>query len=97
MSELAQKTASMLDMLPAKEQQLAYEMLKRIVLAWDPDFTKVTPAEAAAKTAAGRRSFAASCAAKNSSHHSPASARARLNAAKRARLHSDTGSEWRNP
>ena len=48
MSELAQKTAKMLDMLPATEQQLAYEMLKRIVLAWDPDFTKLTPAEAEA-------------------------------------------------
>ena len=48
MSELAQKTASMLDMLPAAEQQLAYEMLKRFVLAWDPDFTKLTPSEAAA-------------------------------------------------
>ncbi len=47
MSELAQKTATMLDMLPADEQRLAYEMLKRIVLAWDPDFTKVTPGEAA--------------------------------------------------
>lgn len=46
MSELAQKTANMLDMLPDQEQQLAYEMLKRIVLAWDPDFTKLTPAEA---------------------------------------------------
>ena len=48
MSELAQKTATMLDMLPTNEQQLAYEMLKRIVLAWDPDFTKLTPAEAEA-------------------------------------------------
>lgn len=48
MSELAQKTASMVDMLPQAEQELAFEMLKRIVLAWDPDFTKVTPAEAAA-------------------------------------------------
>ena len=47
MSELAQKTASMLDMLPAKEQQLAYEIMKRIVLAWDPDFTRLTPSEAA--------------------------------------------------
>ena len=46
MSELAQSTARMLDMLPEQEQALAYEMLKRIVLAWDPDFTKLTPAEA---------------------------------------------------
>lgn len=52
MSELAQKTAVMLDMLPQAEQQLAFEMLKRIVLAWDADFTKVTPAEAAALQAA---------------------------------------------
>lgn len=48
MSELAQETARMLDMLPIKEQKLAYEMLKRIVLAWDPDFTKLTPEETAA-------------------------------------------------
>lgn len=48
MSELAQKAASMLDMLPHAEQELAYELVKRIVLAWDADFTKVTPAEAAA-------------------------------------------------
>lgn len=47
MSELAQRTAHMLDMLPAQEQQLAYEVMKRMVLAWDPDFTKLTPEEAA--------------------------------------------------
>ena len=41
MSELARKTASMLDMLPHDEQKLAFEMLKRIVLAWDSDFTRV--------------------------------------------------------
>lgn len=46
MSELAQRTARMLDMLPAQEQALAFEMLKRIVLAWDADFTKLTEAEA---------------------------------------------------
>ncbi|MBR6579810.1 MAG: hypothetical protein IKK66_00750 [Ruminococcus sp.] len=27
------------------EQNLIAEMIKRIVLAWDPDFTKVTPEE----------------------------------------------------
>ena len=52
MSELAQKTAVMLDMLPQAEQQLAFEMLKRIVLAWDADLTTVTPAEAASLEAA---------------------------------------------
>ena len=28
-------------------QALAFEMVKRIVLAWDPDYTKLTPSEAA--------------------------------------------------
>ena len=32
---------------PEAEQNLAYEFVKRIVLAWDPDYTKVTPAERA--------------------------------------------------
>lgn len=47
MSDLAKKTADMIDMLPLAEQALAFEMMKRIVLAWDPDFTKATPKEAA--------------------------------------------------
>lgn len=45
MSERAMNMAKMLDMLPDQEQALAYEMLKRIVLAWDPDYTKLTDAE----------------------------------------------------
>ena len=35
----------MLDMLPEAEQNLALELIKRIVLAWDPDYTKLTPKE----------------------------------------------------
>ena len=27
--------------------QYSYEFIKKLVLAWDPDFTKLTPAEAA--------------------------------------------------
>ena len=46
MSELAMNTAKLLDMLPEKEQNFAYELMKRMVRAWDPDFTKLTPAEA---------------------------------------------------
>lgn len=45
MSEKAMQIAEMLDMLPEQEQNLACEMLKRIVLAWDADFTKVTEQE----------------------------------------------------
>jgi len=36
----------MVEMLPEQEQNLAFELIKRLVLAWDPDFTKLTPAEA---------------------------------------------------
>jgi len=35
----------MVDLLPENEQKLAYELIKRMVLAWDPDFTKLTSAE----------------------------------------------------
>ena len=48
MSTTAQKAAAMIDMLPASDQQLAFELIKKLVLAWDPDYTKVTPSEAAA-------------------------------------------------
>lgn len=45
MSAKAMEISRMVDMLPEEEQELAYEFVKRMVLAWDPDFTKVTPAE----------------------------------------------------
>ena len=45
MSTLVADAASMLEELPLSEQQLAYEFIKRLVLAWDPDFTKLTPNE----------------------------------------------------
>ena len=47
MSTLAMDTARLIDMLPADDQRFAYEFVKKLVLAWDPDFTKVTPEEAA--------------------------------------------------
>ena len=47
MSTQAQEIAAMLDMLPEQERNLAFEMVKRIVLAWDLDYTKLTPSEAA--------------------------------------------------
>lgn len=45
MTETVKRTATMLEMLPDREQNLAYELIKRLVLAWDPDFTKLTPEE----------------------------------------------------
>ena len=45
MAPIAQQIADMVDMLPEPDQALAFELVKKLVLAWDPDFTKLTPAE----------------------------------------------------
>ncbi len=47
MSELAMQAARMIDMLPDEDKSFAYEFIKKLILAWDPDFTKTTPEEAA--------------------------------------------------
>lgn len=47
MSEKTRELFQIVDMLPDTEQQLISEMIKRVILAWDPDFTKLTPGEAA--------------------------------------------------
>ena len=47
MAPIAQQIADMVDMLPESDQALAFELVKKLVLAWDPDYTKVTPAEKA--------------------------------------------------
>ena len=46
MSEKAMEAARMMDMLPEADQNFACEFIKKLVLAWDPDFTKTTPQEA---------------------------------------------------
>lgn len=45
MTSINQETLSLLELLPNEEQLLAKEFVKRMVLAWDGDFTKVTSAE----------------------------------------------------
>ena len=45
MAPIAKQIADMVDMLPEQDQALAFELVKKLVLAWDPDFTKVTPFE----------------------------------------------------
>ena len=45
MSAKAVEISKIIDMLPDSEQNLVYEFIKRMVLAWDSDFTKVTPSE----------------------------------------------------
>ena len=46
MSNMAIDAARMMDMLPDEDKTFAYEFIKKLVKAWDPDFTKVTPEEA---------------------------------------------------
>lgn len=45
MSVIQKEINSLLEILPEGEQRLAYEFVKRLVLAWDSDFTKTTPKE----------------------------------------------------
>lgn len=45
MTAQVKEVADMLEMLPESEQNLALELVKRIVLAWDADYTKMTPTE----------------------------------------------------
>ncbi|HWQ89556.1 MAG TPA: hypothetical protein VN374_06240 [Desulfitobacteriaceae bacterium] len=45
MSADANQILEMINMLPEQEQELAYELIKRIVLAWDSDYTRLTPEE----------------------------------------------------
>lgn len=53
--------ARMIDMLPSEDQRFAYEFVRKLVLAWDPDFTKVTQKEAARIKAAEESGFVDEC------------------------------------
>lgn len=55
MSNIAIEAARLMDVLPEADKAFAYEFIKKLVLAWDPDFTKVT-AEEAEKIAAAENS-----------------------------------------
>ena len=59
MSEIAMNAARMLILLPEEDQNLALAFIKKLVQAWDPDFTKVTPDEAARISAAENSGFIA--------------------------------------
>ena len=45
MTSIAIEAAKLIDVLPQADKEFAYEFIKKLVLAWDPDFTKVTPDE----------------------------------------------------
>lgn len=55
MSAIVQQTMTMVNMLPYDDQAFVYEFVKKLVRAWDPDFSKLTPAELKRVTEAEER------------------------------------------
>ena len=47
MSGAVKEAVNLLEVLPESEQNFALEFIKKLVLAWDPDYTKLTPTERA--------------------------------------------------
>lgn len=47
MSTTTKQAIDLMELLPEKDQNFALEFIKKLVIAWDPDYTKVTPAERA--------------------------------------------------
>ena len=47
MSTATKQALDLMELLPEKDQNFALEFIKKLVIAWDPDYTKVTPAERA--------------------------------------------------
>lgn len=45
MSGAVKEAASLMEVLPEADQNFALEFIRKLVAAWDPDYTKVTPAE----------------------------------------------------
>lgn len=45
MTSISMETIELLEMLPEDEQRFAFEFIKKLVRAWDPDYTKLTPSE----------------------------------------------------
>lgn len=55
MTQAIQEAVKMLEMLPESEPEFASQFIKRLVLAWDPDFTKLTQEERERLEAAEQR------------------------------------------
>lgn len=46
MSTATKEVVELMEILPESDQNFALEFIRKLVLAWDPDYTRVTPAEA---------------------------------------------------
>ena len=47
MSTATREAINLMEILPESDQKFALEFIKKLVLAWDPDYTKVTEKERA--------------------------------------------------
>ena len=45
MSAITKEAINLMEILPESEQNFALEFIRKLVLAWDPDFTKLTLTE----------------------------------------------------
>ena len=45
---VAQEIGHLVSLLPESDQNMILELVKRCVMAWDPDYTRLTPQEAKA-------------------------------------------------
>lgn len=45
MNATIEKATNLLEILPESDQNFALEFIKKLVIAWDPDYTKLTPSE----------------------------------------------------
>ena len=45
MSGTVKEAVSLMEVLPESDQNFVLEFIKKLVVAWDPDYTKVTPSE----------------------------------------------------
>lgn len=45
MNATVKKATNLMEILPESEQNFALEFIKKLVVAWDPDYTKLTPSE----------------------------------------------------
>ena len=45
MNAITKEVINLMEILPESEQNFALEFIKKLVLAWDPDFTKLTLTE----------------------------------------------------
>ena len=44
-NDTVSEAVRLMEMLPESEQEFALQFIRKLVLAWDPDYTKVTPKE----------------------------------------------------